>query len=184
MKKISIILAAVALLGTQLASAQTYVSRNAHVWFFSETPVENIEAHNHKAASILNAATGALTFKMNIKAFEFEKALMQEHFNENYMESDKYPSSDFKGTITNLSAVDFAKNGTYNVTVKGDLSIHGVKKAVTVPGTLTVKNGAVSTKAVFNVLLADYGVTIPAAVKNQISKTIQITVDSAYILKK
>lgn len=184
MKRFFLLVSILTFLGSQAISAQNYISRNAHVWFFSATNMENIEAHNHKVASILNSQTGALTFKMNIKAFEFEKALMQEHFNENYMESDKFPNGDFKGKISNIADVDFSKNGTYNVTVAGNLTMHGITKAVSVPGTITVKDGNVSSKAEFNALLADYGITIPAAVKNQISKTIKITVDSAYTLKK
>lgn len=186
MKKLFLLVSLLtAFVSTQAIFAQgKYIARNAHVSFFSATNMENIEAHNRKTASILDSKTGDLTFKMNIKAFEFKKALMQEHFNENYMESDKYPNSNFAGKISNIDDVNFAKNGTYNVTVAGNLTIHGVTKAVSVPGTIVVKDGKVSSKAEFTVLLADYDISIPAAVKNQISKSIKITVDSTYDSKK
>ena len=186
MKKLFLLVSILtAFVGTQATFAQgKYISRNAHVSFFSATPMEDIEAHNRKTASILDSKTGTLTFKMNIKAFEFNKALMQEHFNENYMESDKYPNGNFTGKVTNIGDVNFAQNGTYNVTVTGNLTIHGVTKAVSVPGTIVVKDGKVSSKAEFTVLLADYDISIPAAVKNQISKSIKISVDSTYDSKK
>ena len=125
-----------------------------------------------------------IQFAVLMKGFAFERALMEEHFNENYMESDKYPNGNFTGKVTNIGDVNFAQNGTYNVTVTGNLTIHGVTKAVSVPGTIVVKDGKVSSKAEFTVLLADYDISIPAAVKNQISKSIKISVDSTYDSKK
>lgn len=163
--------------------AQVQIARNGHVSFYSDAALEKIEGHNHKAASTLNTTTGAISFKMNIKAFEFKQALLQEHFNENYMESATYPYSTFKGQITDLSKVNFSKDGTYNVNVKGDLTIHGVTKNQTVPGQITVKNGKLSAKATFTVAVADYGITIPALVKDKIAKEVKITVDTQYEAK-
>jgi len=102
---------------------------------------------------------------------------MQEHFNENYMESDKFPNATFSGTVTNIKDVDFAKNGSYPVTVEGDLTIRGITKKISESGVLEVKDGKVSGKSTFNVLLADYGIKVPAAVANNIARSIQIDVD-------
>lgn len=164
--------------------AQVQIARNGHVSFLSDAALEKIEGHNNKVASTLNTATGAFSFKMNIKAFEFKQALLQEHFNENYMESSKYPYSTFKGQVTDLSKVNFSKDGTYNVSVKGDLTIHNVTKNVTVPGQIIVKNGNAQAKTVFNVAVADYGIEIPALVKDKIAKEVKITVDTQYEPKK
>ena len=177
MKKIVI---ATALLCGMSASvfAQKYMTRTGKVTFFSSTPVENIEAFNNDVSSVLYSKSGEVAFVVPIKSFKFEKALMQEHFNENYMESDKYPKADFKGKVTNLGDVNFAKDGNYSVKVAGALTIHGVTKNVSLPGTITVKGGSITTNSKFKVKTADYGIKIPAMVKNKIAEQIEVTVNS------
>ena len=103
---------------------------------------------------------------------------MQEHFNENYVESNKYPKADFKGSIVNNSAVNYAKDGTYNVTVKGKLTIHGVTKDVQSPGTIKVSAGKIDAASTFNIQLSDYNISIPSVVKDKVSNTIKISVDT------
>jgi hypothetical protein len=164
----------------QQISAQKYMSKTGHIWFFSHTPVEDIEAHNHQVASILDITTGDLAFSMLIKGFEFKKALMQEHFNENYMESDKIPKASFKGKITNLSAVNFKKDGTYSVEVGGDLTIHGVTKPVTTKGTIEVKDGKITAKAKFITTPKDFDIKIPSVVEKSIAHEIEVNVDTSY----
>jgi len=139
--------------------------------------MENIEAHNKQVNSAIDSKTGDFVVKVLIKSFEFEKALMQEHFNENYMESDKFPNATLSGKIKNIAAIDFTKDGSYTADVEGKLTIHGVTKDVTEKGTITVKGGKVNAVSTFNVTLADYGIEIPNTVVNNISKTIQIKVD-------
>ncbi|MBC8172938.1 MAG: YceI family protein, partial [Chitinophagales bacterium] len=145
--------------------------------FYSTASVENIEAHNKKATAVVDTKTGAMEFAVLMKAFEFEKALMEEHFNENYVESDKFPKATFKGKIDNLSSVNFSKDGTYAVTVSGDLTIHGVTKATTATGNFVVSGGKITGKSEFNILLADYKIAIPAIVKDNISEKVLIVVD-------
>jgi hypothetical protein len=157
--------------------AQNYVTKTGHIKFYSETPIETIEAHNHAVNSALNPKTGDFVFKVLIKSFEFEKALMQEHFNENYMESDTYPNSTFKGKITNLDEIDFSKDGQYDAMVEGELSIHGVTNMVKEKGTFTVDGKKIQGQSVFNVLLEDYKIKVPGAVRKQISESIEVTVD-------
>ena len=96
-------------------SAQRYITKNGHIKFYSETPMETIEANNHQVNSALDIATGDFVFKVLMKSFEFEKALMQEHFNENYVESDKYPNATFKGKVLNISEYDFKSNNSFDV---------------------------------------------------------------------
>ena len=156
---------------------QNYITKTGHIKFYSDTPVETIEANNHAVNSALNPNSGDFVFKVLIKSFVFEKALMQEHFNENYMDSDEYPNSTFKGKITNISDIDFSKDGNYDANIKGDLTIHGVTKPVEEKGTFAVKNGKIRGKSVFKVLLEDYKIKVPGAVKKQISESIEVTVD-------
>ncbi|MEI7663576.1 MAG: YceI family protein [Bacteroidota bacterium] len=136
-----------------------------------------MEAHNNQVNSVLDAATGDFVFKVLLKSFEFEKALMQEHFNENYVESDKYPNSLFVGKVTNIKDVNFSKDGSYDVVVDGKLTLHACTNNVRTKGTFEVKQGKVIGKATFIIALADYKITIPGAVVNNISKTVDITVD-------
>lgn len=176
MKKIFGILILTGLMTVNLFG-QNYLTKTGHIKFYSETPIETIEAHNHAVNSALNPKTGDFVFKVLIKSFEFEKALMQEHFNENYMESDKYPNAMFKGMLVNLDDVDFENGGTFDVSVSGDLTIHGVTNPVVEKGTMEVEEGKVHAKSVFNVLLEDYKIKVPGAVKKQISESIEVTVD-------
>ena len=115
-----------------------------------------------------------------MKGFEFEKALMQEHFNENYVESDKFPKAVFKGAISNIGSVNFAASGKYPVTVSGQLTIHGITKPVSTMGTLVLQNNEVSANAEFNILLDDYKISIPGLMKDKISKTVKISAALKY----
>jgi polyisoprenoid-binding protein YceI len=156
---------------------ERYATRTGHIAFHSETPMENIDADNSKVTCVLDASTGALEFAVLIKAFEFEKALMQEHFNENYMESNTYPKANFKGKMTGASADDLKKAGTYPVTVEGDLTIHGVTKAVKHPGTITVeKDGTVKATSDFIVKPEDHDIKIPGVVRKNIAEEITVKV--------
>lgn len=170
--------AALLLTLSQLASAQRYMTRSGNVSFFSHTTMEDIKADNNQAAAVLDANTGSVAYTVLIKSFQFEKALMQEHFNENYMESDKYPKASFAGKIKDMSKVNMTKDGEYNVTVEGKLTMKDKTNEVSVPGTVIVKNGKIQNKAKFVVNPADYNIEIPAVVKEKIAKEIEITVDA------
>lgn len=163
-----------------LLSAQKSITKNGHIWFYSNTPLEEIEAHNRQVVSSLDCGSGDIAFVLLVKSFEFKRALMQEHFNENYMESDKLPKANFKGKIDNLSKIDFKKDGTYPAEVSGDLTIHGVTKHVTIKGTIAVKGKAIIANAKFVIIPQDYGIKIPSVVENKIAKEIQTTVEMTY----
>ncbi len=160
--------------------AQNYFTKNGKLSFFSKTSMENIDAVNNQAISVLNIKTCDIGFSVLIKGFLFKKALMQEHFNEDYMESDKYPKAIFKGVISDIKMVNFMKDGSYTVTVTGDLNMHGVSNKVKLPGTVSIKGGKISAAAVFSVAVADYKISIPKLVENNISKTIEVKVDCNY----
>jgi polyisoprenoid-binding protein YceI len=175
--KRTILIALVALAATGMTQAQKYFTREGHVSFHSDASLEKIEAHNKTATSVLDAATGKMEFAVLIKAFQFEKALMQEHFNENYMESDKFPKASFKGEIANASKVNFSKDGEYPVKVKGDMTIHGVTKPVEADGFIRVKSGKISAASSFNVAVADYNIEVPSVVRDNIAKEVRVDID-------
>ena len=177
MKYIILAVSVIVLTGNSLY-AQKYMTRTGKVTFFSATSLENIEAFNNETGSVLDAKTGDIIFQVPIRSFKFEKALMQEHFNENYMESSKYPKAEYKGKITNLSAVNFAKDGRYDVQTAGKMTIHGVTKDVSIPGTITVKGNTITSASKFKVKTADYNIAIPKLVEGKIAKEIEVTVNS------
>ena len=170
----------IACLFTIGASAQTYITRNGRITFFSRAPVENIEANNNEVTSFFDIKKGEIAFVALIKSFKFKKALMEEHFNENYMESNTFPKANFKGTITDLSKVNFSADGAYPVTVKGDLTIHGVTKNIEVPATISISQGKINAVSKFNIKVKDYNIKIPSTVINNIAETISVTVNCKY----
>ena len=167
-------------LGGQLSEAQaqdTYFTKNGRISFYSKAPLEDIEADHKAVTCVLDKKTGLVQFSLLMKGFEFEKALMQEHFNENYIESDKYPKSTFRGQIINNNDVNYSSDGTYPAKVKGSLVIHGETREIEISGTIEVKNGKIMLKAEFPVLLSNYKISIPSINKDNVSNTIRITVD-------
>lgn len=180
MKKLGIILIVIVVMiaiAADVMAQGKFITKNGHISFYSEAPLENIEAHNHEVLSIIDMEAKQVAVSMLMKAFAFEKSLMQEHFNENYVESDKFPKATFKGTFTAAESVDMSKDGVYAVEVSGDLTIHGITKPVTTQGTMEVKEGQVITKTVFKVALKDYDIEIPKVVVDNIAGEIEITVE-------
>lgn len=177
MKKIVIICLSL-MIGSTWAAAQTYMTKTAQVSFLSKGGVEVIQAKNSSAVSTLNTETGEIQFAILMKAFIFDKALMQEHFNENYVESHKYPKATFKGVITNLKEVNFAKEGSYPAKVTGTMNMHGVQKTANATGYIYVKGGKINATSDFNILLSDYKISIPKAVQQSISNTVNIHVEA------
>jgi len=161
-------------------NAQKYMTKNGFIGFYSHTPMEDIKAENNQVVGALDISTGEMVFQALIKSFHFDRALMEEHFNENYMESDKIPKSMFKGKITNLSAVDFTKNGIYDVTVEGDLTIHDVTNKITTKGTIEVVSGGINANSKFNIIPEDYKITIPGVVREKINKNLEVTIAMKY----
>ncbi len=176
MKKIILALLMMAAAGN--IYADKYITRTGQISFYSSTPLENIEAFNNEVAAVLDSKSGDVIFQVPIKSFKFDRALMQEHFNENYMESDRYPKAEFKGKIVDVDKVNFSKDGTYNVTAAGTMNMHGVIKDVNIPGTITVKGKDITLKAEFDVVPGDYKINIPKLVEGKIAKEIEVTVNS------
>jgi polyisoprenoid-binding protein YceI len=156
--------------------AQRYTLEDSKVHFFSSTPVEDIEANNKDCKGVIDTKTNAFSFRIPIKSFIFPSSLMQQHFNENYMESEKYPNATFKGNIE--GNYDLKKDGTYNVVAVGDLEVHGKTQARKIPSQILVKNGKASIKSTFDLKLEDHGVEVPSLMFQKIAETIKVNMDS------
>lgn len=178
MKKIVFILSFVLFAGA-VSAQDKYFTKTGKIHFDATTPKspESIDGVNKSSICVVDTKTGNIQFSLLMKGFEFERALMQEHFNENYVESNKFPKTEFKGLITNNASVNYAKDGVYPVKVKGKLTMHGETKDIEADGKLTVKAGKISANADFAVTLADFKVTIPQLVADKVAKTAKITVD-------
>ncbi len=162
-----------------ISFGQKYYSKTGHIHFLSEAPIETIQSDNHSGYVVLDPATSQFEFSVLIKGFKFEKALMQQHFNESYMESDKYPKSICKGALLNWSNIHLDGDHVYEVNVDGQLTIRGITKPLKCPAKITVKGGVISVFATFDVVIADYGIEVPKVVRESISKTVKVTVNAA-----
>ena len=168
------------MLSFRVEAQDVLVDRQGHITFFSSAILEDITATTNSVSSALNIQTNEIAFKVGIKSFEFRKRLMQEHFNENYMESDKYPHATFAGKIN--EEVDWGTNGVHEVTASGNLDIHGVRKFYTTKATIEVKNGTIAARTKFNVKLEDHNIKIPRVVVKNIAEVVEVTVSSTYQL--
>lgn len=159
--------------------ADTYACQKGMVHFFSATAMENIDATTNSAICVLNTKTKKVFCKLKQSSFTFKDKLMREHFNENYMESDKFPVAQLDMVI--VEDIDFTKDGTYDITLKGTLEMHGVKKEREIKGKLIIKNGQpVSATAEFMVKLADHGIKIPSIVGANIAEDVKTNVEFAF----
>ena len=172
--------------------AGTAVTTTAQGKFFTKTgaisfdadgamkDVEEIKANSKTATCVIATATSDMEWAILMKSFSFKNALMQDHFNENYVESTKYPKASFKGKIDDATAVKWTKDGSYPVTVTGKMTMHGVTKDMTTKGIIAVKKGVPTVNCDFDLVLADYKIAIPALVKDNISNKIDITINADY----
>lgn len=157
--------------------SQQYFTRTGEISFYSSTPVEDIEAHNKTVTAIFDSKTGKIQFSVAMKSFKFEKALMEEHFNENYVESDQFPKATFSGLIQNIAEVNCKKDGIYDIRVSGDLTIHGVTQKVDATGSLTVKGENIIGKSVIVIKPEDYKIEIPGVVRDKIAKEVKVDIN-------
>jgi polyisoprenoid-binding protein YceI len=158
--------------------AQLYSTRNAFVNFYSKAVMEDITADNNQVYSVIDAGKKNMAFSLLMKGFIFPKQLMQDHFNENYVESDKYPKAVFNGAYT--GDVDLTKDGVYKIIVKGNLTLHNVTRPIELPATLEIKNGKLSGNAAFKIKPEDYNITIPSVVRDNIAKELTVTIKANY----
>jgi polyisoprenoid-binding protein YceI len=164
-------------LSVSILSAQgTWFTKSANVSFDAtakNSPEEIIAKQN--SGTLVITESGAVEAAVLIKSFLFKQALMQEHFNENYMESSKYPKATFKGKVSD-GKFNLMQDGIYSIKVGGTLTLHGVSKEVTAPGKITVKSGKASVQADFSVAMADYGISVPGLVADKVGKEAKISI--------
>ena len=158
--------------------ANTYVCTKGKIHFFSATAMEDIEATSNSAICVVNTQTKKVYSKVQQTSFAFKDKLMQDHFNENYMESGKFPTAVLDMVI--VENIDFTKDGVYDITLHGPIEMHGVKHERDIKGKLTIKNGVpVQATATYDVKLVDHGITIPKAVTMNIAESVKVDVDFA-----
>lgn len=153
-----------------IAVAQQTRSVAGHVRFFSSAPVEDITATNDKAVGMFDPGNGDVAFLVPISEFVFRKSLMRQHFNENYMETDRFPEATFVGKIAGY------KSGEGKGQAIGELQIHGVTRQVSLPGTIRQEGNKLSMESVFQVRLEDYGIEIPSLLFQNIAEVVEVTV--------
>jgi polyisoprenoid-binding protein YceI len=157
--------------------AQKFTTEKTFVSFFSDAAIEDITAENTKTVGVFNAATGDIAFSVPIKEYEFEKSLMKEHFNEKYMETEKFPKSTFQGKVTGY---DPNASGVQQVSSIGKLSIHGQTHEVEIPGTIEKQGDKLIMKSKFIVKLEDYKIAIPQLLWQNIAEQVEVTVDFTF----
>lgn len=172
----NIVLSLLAIISGSNMFAQIYIAKNCEISFFSAAPLENIAAINKAAKPILNTSTNDIQTKIAMTAFVFEKPLMQEHFNENYVESEKFPYATFKGKIN--ENIDWKKDGEYKTTSTGTLDLHGIQKNITIVGTVKVTGPEIIIFAKFNIHIADYGIKIPSLYIKNIAEDVEVKLNA------
>jgi len=157
-----------------------YITKTGHVWFHSKTPLKEIVAHNHQVTSILDTKTGDMIVSAFLTDFKFDNQLVEEHFNENFVESAKFPKVKFKAKVLDIETVDFKKDGTYKRMVEGVMEMHGKMVNIKKEGTAVVKNGKIYATAYFTVTAEQFAIIIPDLVKDKIQKDVEVSVEFVY----
>jgi hypothetical protein len=165
-----------------LSAQKKYSTQSAALDFTSEAELELIKAASEATRGLIDPTTNQFAFSVDVKSFRgFNSALQREHFNEKYMESDKYPKASFSGKI--IEHVDYSKDGTYDIRAKGDLDIHGVKQTRIIKGKITIHGGSMQVNAQFTVPLSDHNISIPSIVSQKIATEIQVQFEASMILQ-
>ena len=165
--------------GIKSNSQIIYLAQGAKVSFFSSTPIEDIDATSQSMTSVINISTNEIAFNIPIRTFQFKRALMREHFNEKYIESDKFPNATFKGKIN--EPIDWTKDGSYDITATGILTLHGVDKQHTEKGKAVVKDGKINITSSFKAAVKDHNITIPKIVMTNIAEIVEVKLNADYI---
>lgn len=174
----TLLLAAITLTGM----AQKKMTKTGHAHFFSHTAVEDIEANNYKVISSINSEDGSFVVSVPMQSFEFEKAMMQKHYNSpKFLDTKQFPKAVFKGSIKDKSKVDFSKDGKYEVEIPGKMTMHGISKEITGKGTIEVKGGKTTASSTFDLVLADYEIAFEKGKpSSNIAKEVKITIKFSY----
>ena len=180
MKRIFLFVAWIIIVNTAVSGQDKYFTKTGRVSFAGKSPLSSVNAENKAVSVVLDTKTGVLQFSLLTKGFEFKRELMQKHFNEKYIESDKFPKSEFKGEIINNPLVKFSTDGVYPVTATGKLTIHGVEKERTEKGTITIKNGQITLDCIMNIAIKDFNIEIPKLVIKNIAEVVAVKIKVDY----
>lgn len=163
-------------------AANKLTSNKTHIKFFSTTAAEDIEAHNYKSVSTFDTQSGDVVFSVSMQSFEFEKALMQKHFNsDKFLDTQKNPKAKLIAKIVNLSEINFAKNGTYTAQIIGQMTINGKVNPFNEKVNVTVNGKSLMVKSKFNITLANYNIAFEnGKPSTNIAKTVEVTVEAEY----
>jgi polyisoprenoid-binding protein YceI len=163
-------------------SISKLTSTKTHIKFFSTTPAEDIEANNYKSVSTIDTKSGEVVFSVPMQSFEFKKSLMQKHFNQaKFLDTKTHPKAKLIGKITNLSEVNFEKDGTYSAQLKGEMTIKGKTNPFSDKGTVTVSGSVIKVNSKFNITLTDYEIAFEKGKPStNIAKTVEVTVNAEY----
>jgi polyisoprenoid-binding protein YceI len=180
MKKIILLLSVTTIASITFAQGK-YFTKTGKIDFDATVPKspEDIKGVNKSTTMVIDTKTGDMEFLVLMKGFEFTRALMQEHFNENYVESTKFPKAEFKGAIVDNAAVNYTKDGAYKVKVKGKLTMHGITKDTESDGVITIKSGKITATSTIVTVLADYKISIPSLVADKVASSAKININCA-----
>ena len=160
---------------SSIFAKELYITRSGNIDFFSSTPIEDIKAINNQVSCVLDRNNGQFAFQIPIKAFAFKNALMQEHFNESYLESDIYPKAVFKGKVLGWNNIELSKD-SLEVFIEGDLTMHGETNQIKQSGLMWLSSGSIRGECIFDVKLVDYNVKVPKIVSENIAEIIKVRV--------
>jgi hypothetical protein len=175
-----VFLSVLVLAALQVSAQTIYISTSSKISFFAGTPIEDIDAVNLKAISFLNINTGEVTISIPNKEFQFKRSLMEEHFNENYMESEKFPKSDFKGKLNDIQKIGLKSKGSFAVTVTGILTVHGISKERTIDITIHTSDGKIEGETKFIIPLADHNIERPKILWEKMAENVEVTANFIY----
>jgi polyisoprenoid-binding protein YceI len=167
--------------GAAFSQQNQWICKKGETGFFSETVIENISAQNKNVVSIIDIAKREIAVRMNLTDFKFQNHLMEEHFNENYVESEKYPVSTFKGKIQ--EGIDWGRNGTYDISARGALSLHGVTKDMLLKGKVSISNGQIILLSNMDIVLKEFNIEVPSLLITKVSEVIAVKNKMIYVQK-
>jgi predicted small secreted protein len=177
MRQLLLLTTIILLLSCFNAFGSKYITKTGYIYFKSQTDAIDIDGTNNSVAAILDSETGEFVVIVLIKAFELPLATAKKHFNDTYMESDKYPRANFKGSVAEIKNIDLSVDGSHTVTIEGVLSIHGKDKTIKQTGLINVKNGEISGKTNFKINIDDHSIVVPNDVKDRVAKIVDVNVE-------
>ena len=164
---------------TQLLAQNKYMTRTGSAHFVADGIIkDDVQARSNTVTAVLDASTGQVQARIPVNSFVFRKALMQEHFNENYLESHRFPNASFKGQIQGWNDQLLQKSGSQKIRFVGTIEVHGVARDINEAGLLEVSNGIIHLETDFKLVVADYGIKVPALVRDKIAKEAEVHVQA------